>query len=58
MLSEIDYTTAKDDSVTQSPNCQHPLSADTAEISEDFFDDLDHVVLKERQRMLLSRSSL
>ncbi|KAJ9564692.1 hypothetical protein OSB04_000658 [Centaurea solstitialis] len=39
-------------SCEQSP---HGTIHDDIEISEDFFEDLDNVVLKERQRMLLSR---
>ncbi|XP_024975596.1 uncharacterized protein LOC112513538 isoform X1 [Cynara cardunculus var. scolymus] len=52
---EIEYNDAQYDSVTQLPNCQHIPSAHDIEISEDFLEDLDDIVLKERQRMLLSR---
>ncbi|XP_071693311.1 uncharacterized protein [Rutidosis leptorrhynchoides] len=55
---EIESKTAEDDSVTQLQNCKHLLSAETADYSDNLFDDLDHVVLKERQRMLLSRREL
>ncbi|KAL8229342.1 hypothetical protein R6Q57_014242 [Mikania cordata] len=49
------YTKAQNDSVTHLPNGQHPSSSDDIENSEYFNEDLDHVLLKERQRMLLSR---
>ncbi|KAI3824332.1 hypothetical protein L1987_05790 [Smallanthus sonchifolius] len=60
MLSErleIEYTNAQDGSVTHLPNSKHPSSSDDIEISENFDEDLDHVSLKERRRMLLSRES-
>nr|XP_043637201.1 uncharacterized protein LOC122608177 [Erigeron canadensis] len=52
---EKECTTAEDESVVQLLNCQCPSSTDDNEMSDDFFEDFDHVVLKERQRMLLSR---
>ncbi|KAI3745833.1 hypothetical protein L6452_08244 [Arctium lappa] len=52
---EIEYNDALYDCVTQLHNFQHPPNADDIEISEDFLEDLDNVVLKERQRMLLSK---
>lgn len=59
--SDVDVSEERSDSAsceqTQLLNYQKPSSVDQVEIPEDFFEELDHVALRERQRMLLSRSS-
>ncbi|GFY94112.1 hypothetical protein Acr_09g0005580 [Actinidia rufa] len=60
---EVDYA---DNNLTSSPGRDVASSLDTdlqavkikTEIASDFEEDLDHIVLKERQRLLLSRRSL
>ncbi|XP_057501287.1 uncharacterized protein LOC130785188 isoform X2 [Actinidia eriantha] len=60
---EVDYA---DNNLTSSPGNDVVSSLDTdlqavkikTEIASDFEEDLDHIVLKERQRLLLSRRSL
>ena len=60
---EVDYA---DNNITSSPGNDVACSLDTdlqavkikTEIASDFEEDLNHVVLKERQRLLLSRCPL
>ncbi|GJZ37052.1 hypothetical protein Tco_0583243 [Tanacetum coccineum] len=58
---DVDVSEERSDSASceqiQQLNYQKHSSVDQIEIPEDFFEEFDHVVLRERLRMLLSRSS-